>query len=93
MLRAKKGFLLRRLGTDYTVVAIGEASKCFNGMIRINGTGAFYWKELEQGTTEEALVDKTLECFPGVNRETVRQDVHEFLQTISAAIEYDPAND
>ena len=64
MIKAKKGFLLRKLGNEYMVVAIGEAIKNFNGMIRINETGAFYWKELEQGTTEEALVGKTLERFP-----------------------------
>lgn len=27
MIKAKKGFLLRRLGDEYMVVAIGEASK------------------------------------------------------------------
>ena len=48
MLKTKKGFLLRRLGDEFMVVAIGEASKSFNGMIRLNDTGAFYWKELER---------------------------------------------
>ena len=48
MIKAKKGFLLRRLGAEYMVVAIGEASRNFNGMIRMNETGAFYWKELEK---------------------------------------------
>ena len=46
MLKVKKGFILRKLGTEYMAVAIGEASKKFNGMIRLNGTGAFYSKEL-----------------------------------------------
>ena len=41
MLKAKKGFLLRKLGPEYMVVAIGEASKNLNGMIRMNETGAF----------------------------------------------------
>ena len=41
MLKTKKGFLLRKLGTEYMVVAIGEASRSFNGMIRMNETGAF----------------------------------------------------
>ena len=87
MLKTKKGFLLRRLGDEYMAVAIGKASKSFNGMIRLNETGAFYWKELEQGTTEEAMVDKTLERFPGLDRETACRDVHEFLETISVAVE------
>ena len=42
MLKVKKGFILRKLGTEYMAVAIGEASKNFNGMIRLNGTGERY---------------------------------------------------
>ena len=44
MLKAKNGFLLRHLGDEAMVVAIGEANKSFNGMIRLSETGAFYWK-------------------------------------------------
>ena len=93
MLRAKKGFLLRRLGDEYMVVAIGEASKNFNGMIRMNETGAFYWKELEQGVTEDDLVAKTMERLTNVNEETARQDVRTFLQSIDVALDHDPSDD
>ena len=86
MLKQKKGFILRKLGTEYMAVAIGEASKNFNGMIRLNGTGAFYWKELEKGTTKEQLVAKTLEEYEGVTEDTARRDVEEFLKSISVAI-------
>ena len=53
MLKTKKGFLLRRLGDEYMAVAIGEASRHFNGMIRLNETGAFYWKELEDAAPND----------------------------------------
>lgn len=89
MIKAKKGFLLRNLGTEYIVVAIGEASKNFNGMIRLNKTGAFYWEELEKGTTEDQLVNKTLEYFNRVDEQVVRSDVKEFLESISVALDYD----
>lgn len=92
MLKPKNGFILRKLGAEYMVVALGEASKNFNGMIRMNETGAFYWKELEKGTTEEDLVAKTLERFQGLDQETARHDVKEFLNAISVAIEDDKAD-
>lgn len=92
MLKAKKGFLLRKLGPEYMVVAIGEASKNFNGMIRMNETGAFYWKELEKGTTEEDLVAKTLERFTDVDEGTARQDVKAFLQTVDLTLDHDASN-
>lgn len=87
MIKVKKGFLLRKLSEEYIVVAIGEAGLKFNGMITLNETGVFYWKELEKGTTEEELVQKTLERFNGMEEETVRGDVKEFLDDISIALD------
>lgn len=93
MLKIKKGFLLRRLGEEYMAVAIGEASKTFNGMIRLNDTGVFYWRELEKGTSAEELAAKTLERFDGVDEETARRDVDEFLDTIAVALDENAADD
>lgn len=93
MLKVKKGFLLRRLGDEFMVVAIGEASKSFNGMVRLNDTGAFYWKELEKGSSEDDLTAKTLERYEGVDQETARRDVREFLQSIEVALEHAASND
>ena len=85
MLKTKKGFLLRRLGDEFMVVAIGEASKSFNG--------AFYWKELEKGSSEDDLTAKTLERYEGVDQETARRDVREFLKNIEVALEHAASND
>lgn len=93
MLKTKKGFLLRKLGAEYMVVAIGEASKSFNGMIRMNETGAFYWKELEKGASEDDLVARTMERFTDVDEASVREDVKAFLQSIQVALEDDAAKD
>lgn len=87
MMKAKKGFLLRRLGDEYMVVPVGEASKNFNGMIRMNETGAFYWKELEKGISEEDLVQKTLERFEDLDEETARRDLKEYLRTMEIALD------
>lgn len=87
MMKAKKGFLLRRLGDEYMVVPVGEASKNFNGMIRMNETGAFYWKELEKGISEEDLVQKTLERFEDLDEETARRDLKEYLGTMEIALD------
>ena len=43
MLTTKKGFLLLRLGDVFMVVAIGEASNSFHGMLRLHDIGAFFW--------------------------------------------------
>lgn len=89
MIRTKKGFLLRRLGEEYMVVPIGEASKDFNGMIRMNETGAFYWRELEKGISKEALVEKMLERFNDLDAETARNDLQEYLESVKLALDFE----
>ena len=87
MLKTKKGFILRKMGAEYMVVAVGAASQNFNGMIQMNETGAFYWKELEQGITEDDLVAKMMDRFTGLDEDTARKDLREFLDSISLALE------
>ncbi|WP_251208935.1 PqqD family protein [Acetatifactor aquisgranensis] len=89
MIKTKKGFLLRRLGKEYMVVPVGEASKDFNGMIRLNETGAFYWQELEKGITKNELVRNMLERFEGLDEETACRDLKEFLAIVEVALEFD----
>ena len=93
MLKTKKGFLRRRLGDEFMVGALGEARKSYNGMIRLSDTGAFYGKELEKGSSEDDLTAKTLERYEGVDQETARRDVREFLQSIEVALEHAASND
>lgn len=87
MLKTKPGFLLRKLGDESMVIAIGAASDQFNGMIRLNETGALYWEMLAQGATEDQLVAATMERYPGLDEAGVRQDVQEFLGTIAFALD------
>lgn len=92
MLKTKPGFLLRRLGDESMVIAIGAASDQFNGMIRLNDTGAFYWEMLTQGATPDQLVAATLDKFDGVDEAAARQDVQEFLDSVGFALDDDTAN-
>ena len=58
-MKIKKGFVLRQMsGTEqtYIVVAVGEASEKLSGYLTLNETGAFIWKLLEKGATEEEIV-------------------------------------
>lgn len=71
------------------VVAIGEASQNFNGMIRLNETGAFYWRELENGITEDGLVEKMLERFEDLDEDIARKDLKEFLASVEIALDYE----
>ena len=56
-MKTKPGFMLRSVGGRNVVVAIGQASLEFNGMITLNETGAFIWKKLQTGCSYDELID------------------------------------
>lgn len=74
-MRIKKDFTMQKVGGSYIAVAVGETSKTFHGMVRLNDTGAFLWQKLSEAeVTEEELVDALLDEYE-VDRETAVRDV------------------
>lgn len=73
-MRIKKDFTIQKVGDSYIAVAVGETSKTFHGMVRLNETGAFLWKKLsEADLTLDELTDAMLAEYE-VDRETAMQD-------------------
>lgn len=60
----------------------------FKGMIRLNQTGVFYWKELEKGITREELLVKAKDTFEGVDETILASDLDAFLADIDFALEH-----
>ena len=83
-MRVKDGFILRKVGRQFVVAATGEASKNFNGMLRLNEEAAFAFELLQKGTTREELVSALVEKYTGVEAE-VRADVAAFLEKLKEA--------
>ena len=83
-MRVKNGFILRKVGRQYVVAATGEASKNFNGMIRLNDEAAFAFGLLQEGVTEDGLVAALVEKYGG-NEAGVRMDVANFLAQLKEA--------
>lgn len=48
-MRIKDGFVMRDVAGQAVVIATGEASKDFHGMVKLNETGAVIWRGLEGG--------------------------------------------
>ncbi len=80
----KEGFVLRELGGQYVVVAIGEASKHFNGVIHLNETGAFLFKLLSKETTKEKMVKALLDEYD-VTEDNAIEDVLSFINKLKEA--------
>ena len=77
-----KDFTIQKVGNSYLAVPVGETSKHFHGMIRLNETGAFLWKLMaEKDCTEEDLVEALLAEYE-VAREIAERDVHNVVELL-----------
>ena len=54
-MKIKDGFVLRQVAGQGVVIATGEASKEFSGMVKLNGTGSFIWEKVAEGLDEDAI--------------------------------------
>ena len=81
MMRIKNGYLLRRIADEWIVVPLGSASLDFDGLIRVNETGAFLWKILEIGSEREIMIDALLSEYD-IDRRTAENDFDEFIEAL-----------
>jgi len=85
-MRIKNGFMLREISDTFIVVPVGERSIDFNGMITLNESGAFLWKQLSSGkdVQKEELVEALINEYD-IDVETATADIDEFLETLNAS--------
>ncbi len=85
-----ENFVIRKIGTQYAIVAVGEATKRFNGMISVNKTGSFIWETLKNDLSLDALVAAMTEHYD-IDAETAKKDAEMFVTALKGvgAIEGD----
>lgn len=83
-MKIKNGFMLKKVGGQNVVVALGEASRSFNGIIRLNDTGVFLWQKLQQETSEEQLL-AALTAEYDIGEEQAKSDIAEFVGALRKA--------
>lgn len=84
-MKIKSGFLLRKVSDVYVVVAVGEASKVFGGMISLNETGAFLWEKLANGCKDkDELLGLLLEEYE-VSEAVAKKDIDTFIEKLNAS--------
>ena len=83
-MRIKEGFILRKVGSQYVAAATGKASENFNGMLRLNESGAFAFRLLQEGAAKEELVNRIVAEYD-VSEEAARRDVENFLSALGEA--------
>ncbi len=77
-MKIKNGFIIRQVAGSWVVVATGEQSKSFNGVIKLNESGKLLWDRLFVGAEKNELVDVLLGEY-GIDRKQAEEDADNFI--------------
>jgi hypothetical protein len=83
-MKIKSGFMLREIANNFIVVPVGKAAVDFNGIITLNETGSFLWKEMIQETTMAILLKQLISTYQ-VSEEIAKQDLLQFIDVLKKA--------
>ena len=80
-MKIKANYMLRKVADTYVVVPIGSEVASFNGMINLNGVGAFLWNKLETETTFENLLEALTNEYD-VSKTVAKDDLNRFISQL-----------
>lgn len=83
-MKIKEGYLLREVAGSHVVVPTGKAALDFSGVITLNETGAFLWKQLARDKSEEELLIALLDEYD-TGEEKAKADITAFIAKLKAA--------
>ena len=82
-MRINENYVLQEVADECIVVPVGEASERLHGVIKLNKTGAFLWKKMEEkNLSQEDLIQALLAEFPA-DISVIRNDVSIFINQLS----------
>lgn len=83
-MKISSGFIVRHIADSCIVIPVGEETINFKGMITLNGSGEFLWKQLLEDRTEEELAAAIQEEY-NIDTITAIEDVKQFVAKLSEA--------
>lgn len=82
-MKIASGFVRRTVGDSYMVVPVGTRTRDIPGVIALSESGALLWERLEQGATENDLVEAILAEYE-VERDQAEADVNAFVSELNS---------
>ena len=83
-MKIKDGYIMREVAGSYVVVPTGVAALDFSGMITLNETAAFLWKQIEKHKTEQELMLALIAEYD-IDKNTAKDDISEFYLKLKKA--------
>ena len=82
-MRIKDNLMLRKIAGQWIVIPMGDMVVRFNGIISLNETSAFLWRRLEEGQSQDMLL-QSLRAEYDVEQDVAAQDIQEFLTELAS---------
>ena len=83
-MKIKNGFVLRRVLDEAIIIATGEVSKEFHGMVKLNDSAADIWEWISEGYEVETIASKLSEKYE-LTLDKAFEDVKNMLSQMSDA--------
>ena len=82
-MKIKEGYVIRQVMGNYVVIATGEESRNFHGMVKLNETAASIWNYIADGKNEDEIIAAMMEQYE-VEEQKLRDDVKKTIETLVA---------
>lgn len=83
-MRIKSGYVIRKVGEKYVIVALGKISESVSRIMKVNETGSFIWNGLKEELSQEQIISGLVEQYE-VADEEAREDVATFITLLREA--------
>lgn len=80
-MKLKQQFVLREIAGDSILIPVGNINDSFQGIMTLNETSVFIWKQLEQEKDKEEILEAILEEYE-VSREQAERNLEDFLKAL-----------
>lgn len=84
-MRIKPDFVFSSISNENIVVPVGSLGAKMNGMITLNDSAAFLWKQLQTEKTESELVSEVLKAYPETDAAVAEEYVRDFVRQLKEA--------
>ncbi len=80
-MRIADGYILKEIAGNHVVIPVGQNIVDYKSILHLNETGAFIWKQLENETTYNKVIEALIKEYEVTKEETpmIEKDLDEFI--------------
>ena len=82
-MKLKENMVLTEIGDGYAAVPLGGEADDFRGIVRLNETAAEIWRGLSEGLEEQAIAERLLEKYDGIDLPKAKSVVHQIVEQLA----------